>query len=71
MNTVEVKKLMLDRGLTNNDMAKTLGMTHQHFSSILNNKKPVTLENAAKMQRILGVPDDRFVFYFMRSGGGE
>lgn len=71
MNTIEIKKLMLEQGISCGQMAEKMGVSAQHFSSVLNNKKAITLGLANKMQEILGIPDERFAFYFMQRGEEE
>lgn len=65
MNTKELKKRMVDYGLTNNELADRVGVTPQHFSGVLNGKRSLTLEVANKIQKELEIPDEKFAFYFM------
>lgn len=68
MNTKAVKCRMIDKGLTNAEMADKIGVTPQHFSGVLNGKKPLTLNMANKIQEVLEIPNDDFGHYFLSGG---
>lgn len=71
MNTKEIKKLMVEHGITNKEMAERLGVTATHFSAVLNGKRAITLGTADKIQKELGIPDEQFAFYFMNRDGSK
>jgi antitoxin component HigA of HigAB toxin-antitoxin module len=71
VNTKEIKKRMVDYGLTNAELADRIGVTPSHFSGVLNGKKTLTLGVANRIQKVLEIPDELFAFYFMKRDGEE
>ena len=45
-----------ERGMTQADFAKRIGMTHKHVRNIVNGRAPITSETALKFERVLGTP---------------
>lgn len=67
MNVIEIKKRNLELGITANDWAICLGMTKQMAYKKINGTSPMTLYQADKIQKLLQIKDEDFVFYFMNS----
>lgn len=68
INTVAVKKRMLEMGLSNNDLAKKIGSHPSHVSNVVNGHNTLTLGMANKLQHALEISDDDFMHYFMWRG---
>lgn len=65
VNTKEIKKRMVDFDLTFAELADRIKMTPTYTSAVLNNKKPLTLNFANKVQEALQISDDDFGHYFL------
>lgn len=68
MNTKALKCKMIEKGLNNVELAKRIGVTPQHFSTILNGKCQLTLKNANAIQKELEIQDHDFAYYFLEDG---
>lgn len=66
VNTKELKKRMVDYGLTNAQLADEVGVSVPYMSALINGKKQITLHIAEKVQEALEIPDERFAHYFLR-----
>lgn len=67
MNVIEIKKRNLELGITAKDWAKCLDISIQAAYKKINGKSPMTLYQADKIQKLLKIADQDFVFYFMNS----
>ena len=65
MNVIEIKKRNLELGITPKDWAKCLGVSVQHAYKKLNGKSALTLRQADQIQKLLGIKDEEFAFYFL------
>ena len=65
VNTIAIKKRMLDLGLTNSELAKLISVNPCYLSTVINGKKSLTLGIAGKLQNALEISDEDFTFYFM------
>lgn len=65
INTTEVKKRMLDYGVSNAQLAKAVGVTDTYMSSVVNGKRTLTLCVAEKIQETLEIPNELFGYYFL------
>lgn len=57
-----IRELRKKLNLTQEELAKTLGVTRQTINSIENNKYNPTLELAMKLAKTLGVPVEQIFF---------
>lgn len=71
VNTTAIKVLLLKQGKKMADLAPVIGKSYASVQSKLNNKTPMTLEEALKIQHYLGISDDDFTHYFMLYGPGD
>lgn len=67
VNTIAIKKRMLDLGLTNSELAKLISVNPCYLSTVINGKKSLTLSIAGKLQHALQISNEEFMFYFMHS----
>ena len=67
INTVAVKKRMIDMGMSNNDLAEKTNTSKSYMSSVINGKKSLSLRMAKKMKNALEISDEDFTFYFIHS----
>ena len=67
INTVAVKKRMIDMGMSNNDIAEKANTSKSYMSSVINGKKSLSLRMAKKLQHALQISNEEFMFYFMHS----
>ncbi|WP_298022283.1 helix-turn-helix transcriptional regulator [uncultured Dysosmobacter sp.] len=65
MNTKAIKQLMKEKKITQSEAAKRLGMSQCVLSQKINNKRPVTVYEAERLQEILEIEDKEFRFYFL------
>lgn len=68
VNTKEIKKRLIDKGMSVGDLAEVMGRSYANISSKINNKTPITLDDAMKMQTVLGISNEDFCFYFLSGG---
>lgn len=65
VNTRELKKRMLDYGLTTAKLAEKVGVTQGYMSAMITGSRPLTLKNANLIQEALEIPNEEFGFYFL------
>lgn len=65
INTKEIKKLLIDKDLKVNDIAVHIGKSYSNTMLKINGKTPLTLDEAEKIQHLLGIEDRDFGFYFL------
>lgn len=72
INTKEIKKLLIDKSMTINDVAAYIGKSYSNTNLKLNGKISMSLSEAEKIQFLLGIADCDFGFYFFgRNRGGK
>jgi plasmid maintenance system antidote protein VapI len=69
MNVIEIKKRCLELDISPKDWAECLGITIQHAYKKISGASPLTLWQADKIQRLLGIEDEEFAFYFLNKHG--
>lgn len=65
INTKEIKKLLIDKDLTINDVAIYIGKSYSNTLLKINGKTSITLDDAEKIQEFLEINDSDFAFYFL------
>lgn len=65
INTKEIKKLLIDKDLTINDVAIYIGKSYSNTLLKINGKTSITLSDAEKIQEFLEIDDRDFAFYFL------
>lgn len=65
INTKEIKKLLIDKDLTINDVAIYIGKSYSNTLLKINGKTSITLGDAEKIQEFLEIDDRDFAFYFL------
>lgn len=65
INTKEIKKLLIDKDLKIRDVAAYIGKSYSNTLLKINGKAPMLLEEAEKIQFLLGISDCDFGFYFL------
>ena len=53
---VTIKEQLDDRGMTQKEFAKRMGMSEKHISRLINGEVHLTPETAEKIERVLGIP---------------
>lgn len=69
INTKEIKKLLIDKNLKIQDVAKHIGKSYSSTFSKINGKSPMSLDDAEKIQFLLDIDDCDFCFYFLSHDG--
>lgn len=64
INTKELKKLLIDKDLRIRDVAAYIEKSYSNTLLKLNGKAPMSLDEAEKIQFLLGIRDSDFGFYF-------
>ena len=64
LSTNMIKGRMMSRGLTQEDLARTLGIARATLCQKLNNVRPMSLVEAEKVARCLDIDVGDFVKYF-------
>lgn len=64
VDTNKIKGLLRERGLTQADVAKKLGIAQPTANQKLNNIRPMDLEEAEKLSELLGIDAGSFAQYF-------
>lgn len=64
MNTEMIKDRLSRLGLTQEDLAKTLGIATCTMNQKLNNIRPLKLDEADKIGSMLNLSDEEFRAYF-------
>lgn len=65
VNTKEIRKRMVDYDLTTAELADAVGMSSAYIGAVINNKKPLTLTTAERIQTALEISNDDFGRYFL------
>jgi hypothetical protein len=65
INTSAVKERMKSMKLTQGTVAEQMGLSQCVLSQKINNKRPMTIKEAEKLQGILLIPDAEFRFFFL------
>lgn len=65
INTKEIKKLLIDKDLTINDVAIYIGKSYSNTLLKINGKTSITLGDVEKIQEFLEIDDSDFAFYFL------
>lgn len=71
INTKEIKKLLIEKGLTIYDLAAHLEKSHSHVRRKVNGRAPMNLWEAEKIQEVLEIENKDFGFYFLSHERGE
>lgn len=71
INTKEIKKLLIEKDMTINDLAEYLEKSHSHVRRKVNGRAPMNLWEAEKIQDVLGIENKDFGFYFLSHERGE
>lgn len=62
-NTNLLKATIIQNGLTQDDVAKFLKISHQAFSSKINNKSEFKASEIIKLSELLGIEDKDNIFF--------
>ena len=65
INTKELKKLLIDKDVTMNDLAAYLGKSYSNVRLKINGTLPMNLWEAEKIQEFLDIRNSDFGFYFL------
>ncbi|KAF5066234.1 helix-turn-helix transcriptional regulator [Oscillibacter valericigenes] len=65
INSSAVKLRMKALQLTQDAVASKMGLSQCVLSQKINNKRPMTIKEAEKLQEILKIPDAEFRFFFL------
>ena len=64
---VDSRKIMQrasELGINQRIMAETIGIAQASMSLKINNKRPIMLDEAEKLQKLMQIPDADFCHYF-------
>ena len=64
LNSKKIKGRMVELGVTQKDIAKSIGKAAPTVSQKINNLRPMDLEEAEKIAEILKIPTGEFGIYF-------
>ena len=64
VNTRKIKGRLAELDLTQKDIAEALGIQTPTVSQKINNIRPITLDEAEKLCKILGIEPNEFGTYF-------
>ncbi len=64
INTSKIKGRMVEKGITQKQMAEILGIAPPTVCQKLNNIRPMDLSEAEKLMNILDIRPDEFGIYF-------
>lgn len=64
VNTNKVKGRLVELGLTQKDGADCIGVAQPTFSQKINNIRPMDLDEAEKLARLLDIPVGEYGIYF-------
>lgn len=64
INSGKIKGRMVELGLTQEKVAKEIGIAQATLNQKINNVRPMDLEEAEKLSEILGLRPDEFCIYF-------
>ena len=64
LNVPKIRGRMAECGITQKDVAAALGIATSTVSQKLNRVRPMDLDEAEKLARLLGLDDNQFAEYF-------
>ena len=64
INSGKIKGRMVELGLTQEKVAKEIGIAQATLNQKINNVRPMDLEEAEKLSDILGLRPEEFCLYF-------
>ena len=64
LNVIKIRERMAERGITQKDVARTLGIAAPTVSQKLNRIRPMDLDEAEKLAKLLEIDDSQFGKYF-------
>ncbi len=64
VNSLKLKSRLVEIGITQNELAKNLGLSAPTISQKINNLRPMNLEEAEKICEYLKIKDKDFSKYF-------
>ncbi len=67
VNTTKIKARIIEVGLTQTAVAAALHIAQSTLNQKINNTRPMTLDEAEELQKILSIPDPEFCAYFFSS----
>ena len=65
VNTLKLRGRIREKGLTQKDVAAALDVSETTVGAKINNKSPITLDEAEQIAKVLEIPDDEFVVFFL------
>ena len=65
VNTKALKCRIVEKGMLLKDVADGVGVGSAYMSAIVNGRRPVTLDVANRMQKVLDIPNEQFGYYFL------
>lgn len=65
VNTKALKKKMIDKDITSAELSRRCEVSPSKMSLSLNNKRPINLSLAERIQGVLEIDDRDFAFYFL------
>lgn len=65
VNTLKLRGRIREKGLTQKDVASALDVSETTVGAKINNKSPITLDEAEQIARVLEISDDEFVVFFL------
>lgn len=64
INANKIKIKMLEKEMTQKDLAVLMGMAQSTLSQKINNIRPMDLNEAENMSELLDIPQEEFALYF-------
>lgn len=64
INANKIKIRMLEKNMTQKDLAVMMGMAQSTLSQKINNVRPMDLNEAENMSELLEIPQEEFALYF-------
>lgn len=64
INANKIKIRMLEKNMTQKDLAVMMGMAQSTLSQKINNIRPMDLNEAENMSELLDIPQEEFALYF-------
>lgn len=64
LNTNKIKARIVELGMTNKDVASALHIALPTVSQKINNVRPMSLDEAEKLGKLLRIRDAEFTLYF-------
>lgn len=68
INTNKLKGRIVEKGLTQGDVAKALDLATPTISQKINNVRAMSLHEAFEIAELLDIPDNQFREYFFKKG---